>query len=62
MNDSNSVPSAKLAESVVERLISAGLVRKENRMLVIQKISLGEMKGEDWRLEIELATVKAPSQ
>ena len=52
-------PSAKLAEQTVDQLILSGLVRPEKRESVIAKIAAGQMKGEDWRLEIDLSVEKA---
>ena len=54
----DTAPSAKLAELTVDQLIQSGLVRPEKRDSVIAKISAGQMKGEDWRLEIDLSVEK----
>lgn len=53
------VPSAKLAELTVDRLITSGLVRADKRDTLIGKIAAGTMSGADWKLEIELASAKA---
>ena len=58
MND-DAAPSAKLAELAVDQLIQSGLIRAEKRDAVISKIAAGQMKGEDWRLEIDLSVEKA---
>lgn len=52
-------PSELLSREVVDRLIEAGLFRAEKRDTLIAKITSGDMKGEDWRLEIDLAQAKA---
>lgn len=52
-------PSEALSGQVVDRLIEAGLLRPEKRTALIAKISSGKMKGEDWKLEIDLALAKA---
>lgn len=59
MSDTESVPSTKLAKILVDRLILEGFIRANNRKTLIQKIASGEMDGDDWKLEIELATAKA---
>jgi hypothetical protein len=51
-------PSGKLAVLVVRRLIEAGLLRADKREPLSAKIASGEMKGDDWKLEIELAAAK----
>lgn len=58
MNDTSS-PSEDLAKEVVDRLIKAGLIRADKRDNLIAKIASGDMNGDDWRLEIDLAQVKA---
>ncbi|MEP9403079.1 hypothetical protein [Sphingomonas sp. VNH70] len=55
----DAAPSAKLAELAVDQLIQSGLIRAEKRDAVISKIAAGHMKGEDWRLEIDLSVEKA---
>jgi len=52
-------PSETLSAEVVDRLIAAGLLRAIKREALIAKIAAGDMKGEDWRLEIDLAQAKA---
>ena len=51
-------PSAALAELTVDRLVESGLVRADKRDALIAKIADGTMKGEDWRMEIDLANLK----
>ena len=53
------VPSAKLAALTVDRLIQSGLLRADKRDALIAKIAAGTMKGDDWKLEIDLASAKA---
>ena len=55
------VPSAKLAALTVDRLIQSGLLRADKRDALIAKIASGGMKGEDWKSEIDLASLKAAS-
>lgn len=52
-------PSATLASQIVDQLIQFGLVRAEKRASVVNKIASGEMKGLDWKNEIDLAAEKA---
>lgn len=52
-------PSESLSAEVVDRLIEAGLLRADKRDTLIAKIASADMKGEDWRLEIDLAQAKA---
>lgn len=51
-------PSEILSATVIDRLIQSGLVRAEKRDGLITRIANGAMRGEDWRLEIELAKAK----
>lgn len=51
-------PSAALAAVTVDRLIEQGLLRAEKRDALIAKIATGTMKGDDWRIEVELANLK----
>ena len=53
------VPSAILAALTVDRLIQSGLLRADKRDALIAKIAAGTMKGDDWKLEIDLASAKA---
>lgn len=48
-------PSEALSTEVVDRLIEVGLLRAGKRDILITKIASGKMKGEDWKLEIDLA-------
>jgi hypothetical protein len=54
-------PSAQLAMRLIDQLIKAGLIRDEKRDQVATKIAGGTMKGEDWKLEIDLAGDKEAS-
>lgn len=58
MSDEKS-PSETLATQIVDQLIQSGLVRTEKRDSVVTKIASGEMKGLDWKNEIDLAAEKA---
>ena len=60
MND-DAVPSAKLATLTVDRLIQSGLLCAEKRDALISKIAAGTMRGENWKLEIALASAKEAS-
>ena len=51
-------PSEGLAKDVVDRLIDAGLLRADKRAILTAKIASGGMKGDDWKLEIDLAQAK----
>jgi hypothetical protein len=48
-----------LAAQIVDQLIQSGLVRTEKKDSVVTKIASGEMKGLDWKNEIDLAAEKA---
>ncbi len=61
MSDTQS-PSEILSSEVVDRLIEAGLLRAERRDALIASIASGGMKGDDWRVEIELAQAKATQE
>lgn len=52
-------PSETLASQIVDQLIQSGLVRAEKRDSVVTKIASGDMKGLDWKNEIDLAAEKA---
>lgn len=58
MSDEKS-PSETLAVQIVDQLIHSGLVRAEKRDSVVIKIASGDMKGLDWKNEIDLAADKA---
>lgn len=58
MSDEKS-PSETLAAQIVDQLIQSGLVRTEKKDSVVTKIASGEMKGLDWKNEIDLAAEKA---
>lgn len=55
-------PSAKLAALAVDRLIASGLLRADKRDALIGKIAAGTMQGEDWKLEIDLASAKVSAE
>ena len=52
-------PSETLSAQLVDRLVAHGLLRANRRVALIAKIAAGEMRGQDWKLEIELAQAKA---
>lgn len=52
-------PSEKLAALTVDRLIQSGLLRADKRNVLIAKIATGLMKGEDWKSEIDLTSMKS---
>ena len=56
------VPSEKLAELAVDRLVQSGLLRPAKREALIAKVAAGNMAGADWKLEIDLATAMACSE
>ena len=58
----DAVPSAKLAELTVDRLIQSGLLRADKRDALIAKVAAGSMSGADWKLEIDLSSAKATGQ
>lgn len=49
-------PSQILSSLVADKLIESGLLRPEKRAAFIGKMASGKLKGEDWKLEIELAS------
>lgn len=58
MTDDKS-PSEILAAQIVDQLIQSGLVRADKQESVVAKIASGEMKGLDWKNEIDFAAEKA---
>jgi|HubBroStandDraft_2_1064218.scaffolds.fasta_scaffold37788_2 hypothetical protein len=53
-----SSPSETLSAELLDRLIAAGLLRAKRRDALIAKIAAGEMRGQDWKHEIDLAQTK----
>jgi hypothetical protein len=51
-------PSDILAGQVIDRLIAAGHLRADRREALVSKMGAGNLKAEDWKLEIELAAAK----
>lgn len=51
-------PAFRLAMIVVDRLIRNGLLRPDQRNVIIQKVSQGQMKESDWDREIDRAVSK----
>lgn len=54
MSDMTS-PSGQLSARVVAFLIEQGLLRADRKAGIEAKISAGDIKSGDWRLEIELS-------
>ena len=52
-------PSQLLAQKIAERLVSEGLLTKDAARALLPQLADGTLKGEDWRLPIELAEKKA---
>lgn len=48
-------PSELLATRVIEQLVASGLLRESSRKTFLSKVASGKVKGEDWKLELELA-------
>jgi hypothetical protein len=48
----------ELAESIMDRLISEGLLTEDNRAKLLEKLANGLITQEEWRLSIELANAK----
>jgi hypothetical protein len=60
MTDTSSPSESEvLSTEAIDRLIGAGLLRADKRDALIAKVASGNMKGEDWRLEINLAQAKS---
>ena len=55
-------PSARLAMRVIEELITEGLLRESSLKTFLAKVASGKVKGEDWKLELELAIPSEPAQ
>lgn len=54
-------PSQKLALRIVERLINEKLIAPGDAKKIASKLAEGKLKGEDWRVAIELAEQKNQS-
>jgi len=48
-------PSVRLAMRVIEELIAEGILRESSAKTLLAKVASGKVKGEDWKLELELA-------
>ena len=55
-------PSEILSAELVDCLIAAGFLRANRRSALIAKIAAGDMRGEDWRLEIDMAGARATAE
>jgi len=51
-------PSETLSAELVDSLIAAGLFRANKRDALIAKIAAGDMRGQDWKHEIDLAQAR----
>ena len=51
-------PSEALSAELVDSLIAAGLFRANKRDALIAKIAAGDMRGEDWKHEIDLGQAR----
>ena len=51
-------PSETLSAQLVDSLIAAGLFRANKRDALIAKIAAGDMTGQDWKHEIDLAQAR----
>ena len=47
-------PSQALSEKIIERLIREELITAETAKAIQPKLAEGKLRGEDWRLPIEL--------
>lgn len=48
-------PSQKLAEKIVARLVEEGLLTPERGKRIQDSLPVGDVKAEDWKLDIELS-------
>jgi len=55
-------PSVELATRLASLLTEQGLLLPASRDRVTERIATGEMKQEDWRMEIEKARLQEDSQ
>lgn len=51
-------PSQTLAATIIERLIREGVITAEAAKAIQPKLAEGKLRGEDWRLPIELGVRK----
>lgn len=52
-------PSERLAKQITARLVQEGLLSGDDANAMRPKLAEGSLKGEDWRLPIELAAARA---
>ena len=57
----NKTPSEALAEIVTSRLVEGTLVLEADRVDLQKDMATGKLKAEDWRLFVEKAIDKEPS-
>jgi hypothetical protein len=55
-------PTHQLARQIIDRLVQEGLMSEEAGRKLLPKLSAGTLRGEDWRLPIELETAKERPQ
>jgi len=55
-------PSSKLAEVIIEKLVSEKLLNSEQQKRLFPKLVEGKMKSEDWRLAVETANRQEPEK
>jgi hypothetical protein len=51
-------PSTVLAESIINRLVSEGLLTEEDGKKMKPKLAEGNLSADDWKLAVEKATTK----
>lgn len=51
-------PSEKLALKILKRLVAEKLLRPEEENKLLARFAGGQLRGEDWRLAVELAEGK----
>lgn len=52
--DQAGTPSQELAQQIVARLVDEQLISVESARSLLPKLAAGKLRGEDWRLPIEL--------
>lgn len=55
-------PAQALARRIVERLIKENLISTDDASELLPKLADGKLRGEDWRLPIELNGAKEDNQ
>lgn len=57
-NDMEKAPNDILAEDIVTKLVSAGLVSKAKQEEILAKVKSGSASVEDWKLWIDVSQKK----